>query len=348
MSTSPTEALVTRSLDIEERWGRRQVALIARTVAKGATAEELQMFLRIADRYNLDPLQHEIWCIKTRGRDGSEGRIAIIVGEQGRLKIATRFEDYRGFRSDAVCENDRFVKLAEPKEMSGVPGAWTYVEHSYGKPSERGEVQGAWCEVYREGRPPTFFYAPLAEYMPNPEGMSDKAKKMIPWFSTKSRMIVKCADSTAFRMAFTLAGIYGEEEMEHVQQQGSNGGAPIEEEIEWGETDETAERMKSLFAAANNAEAGAYPPAKIRLLLAGLSDEERAEIAAREIIPFIRAHGGEVPEPGVVVVANDDVEINLSGEDDEPSEEASADEEPPEYDASQEEHDPEADSLPGV
>lgn len=336
VSTSPTEALVTRSVDPEERWGRRQVALIARTVAKGATAEELQMFLRIADRYNLDPLQHEIWCIKTRGRDGEEGRIAIIVGEQGRLKIATRYDDYRGFRSDTVCENDRFMKLADPKELPGVSGAWTYVEHSYGKPSERGEVVGAWCEVYREGRPPTYFYAPLDEYMPS--NASEKAKKFIPWFSTKSRMIVKCADSTAFRMAFTLAGIYGEEEIEHIRQQ--DNGARAEEEIEWGETDETADRMRSLFAAANNAKSGAYPPAKIRLMLAGLSDEERAEIASREIIPFIRANGGEVPEPGVVVVSNDDVEIGGEGEDDEP----------PEYDASQEEAAPQtdADALPGV
>ena len=337
---APSEALVTQ--DFKSQWGSRQIALIARTVAKDASPEELHFFLTVAGRYNLDPFQGEIYCSKMRGKNGGEGRIAIIVGEQGRLKIANRYPDYRGFRSDVVCANDRFLKMGQPVELPGVPGMFTYVEHSYGHPNERGEIVGGWCEVYREGRPPTYFYAPLAEYMPDPENMSDAAKRMIPWFSTESRMIVKCAISTGFRMAFNLAGIYGEEEIEHIRKQESVGQAPnIEDEIEWGEDEQAQDRMKSLFAAANNCSPGAFPPAKIRLMLAGLTDAERGGVAA-EVIKFIRAHGGQVPEPGEIVVDETEVEIQEPGE--EPADEAEG--EPAAEPVTGEP--PEAESIPGV
>jgi phage recombination protein Bet len=329
-----SEALVTD--DHRSAWDSKQIALISRTVAKDANPEELHFFLQVAARYNLDPFQSEIYCAKTRGENGGPGRMMILVGEQGRLKVANRYEDYRGYRSDVVCENDRFMKLSDPKEIPGVPGGYTYVEHSYsmGSPASdatvenggRGKILGGWCEVYREGRAPTFFYAPLSDYMPDPDKVSENAKKFIPWFKTESRMIVKCAISTAFRMAFTLAGIYGEEEIEHLRKQAAEGKGPSEEdEIAYGDTEEVSVRMQSLFAAANNAEAGSYPPAKIRLLMTGLSDDERVALAASEIIPFIHAHGGTVPEAGDLVVDENDMtyeEVDAQGEPPEAAQEA--------------------------
>lgn len=315
----PQEAVVT--LDSRAAYNDKQIALIARTVAKDATPEELHFFLNVSARYNLDPFQGEIYCSKMRGKNGGEGRIAIIVGEQGRLKIANRYPDYKGFNADVVCENDRFVKLAVPVEVPGAPGCWTKIEHSYGMAGSsgdvgRGAIIGGWCEVYREGRPAVFFFAPLSEYAPKAEDVSDAARKFIPWFSTESRMIVKCAISTGFRMAFNLAGIYGEEEIEHIREQAVAGKVNIEDEIEWGEEEETAEWMKSVFAAANNVKDGSYPPAKIRLMLAGLTDDERRALADSEIIPFIVQNEGTVPEPGEHVVADADVEVVQDGEPD--------------------------------
>lgn len=314
----PQEALVTQ--DAGAAWSKRQMALIARTVAKDASAEELHFFLNVASRYNLDPFQGEIYCSKLRGKNGGEGRIAIIVGEQGRLKIANRYPDYLGFNADVVCANDRFIRLPEPKEVPGAPGCWTRVEHSYSmagsSESGRGEILGGYCEVYRDGRPAVFFFAPLAEYAPDPEKVTDRARDFIPWFSTESRMIVKCAISTGFRMAFNLAGIYGEEELAHVREAEVKGEVSIEDEIEWGESDETAEYIRSLFTAANNAKEGSFPPAKIRLLLSGLTDEDRMELAVKTLLPFIEVNGGTVPEPGETVVADADTEIVQDGEHD--------------------------------
>lgn len=313
--------LATREADVTDidaelvHWTPRQVALVARTVAMGASPEELRLFLSQARALNLNPLNGEIWCVKTRGDNGSEGRIAIIVGEQGRLKVANRYEDYRGYRSDVIRQNDRFLKLPEPKPMLGVEGQYTYVEHSYGMPADRGEVAGAWCEVYREGRPPTFFFAPLTDYFPT--DASERAQKFIPWFKTLDRQIVKCAISTAFRMGFPLlAGVYGEEEIHHIQTGAVEGESDLAEGIEWGESNEVAERMQSLFAAANNAAPGTYPEAKIKLMMGGITDDERMRIAAEEIIPFITKAGGRVPEPGEQVV--DDAEVQIVEPDEQP------------------------------
>lgn len=320
MATKST-ALAAREADVTniegalEKWTATEMALIARTVAHGASGEELRLFLAQAAHLNLNPLNGEIWCVKTRGEDGGEGRIAIIVGEQGRLKVANRSEDYRGYRSDVVRKEDRFLKLSDPKELPGVKGQFTYVEHSYGHPDQRGEVVGAWCEVYREGRPSTFFYAPLEDYMP--KNASDKAKKFIPWFKTLDRQIVKCAISTAFRMGFPLlAGVYGEEEINHLEGSGV-AQEPMSESIAWGNTEEVAERMRSLFNAANNTVPGSFSDAKILLLLDGLTDEERYSLAADLVIPFIEEHGGSVPEPGEIVTLDSDVEV-IEPEDGEP------------------------------
>lgn len=312
------EADVTNIDAAMEQWTSKEQALISRTVAKGASGEDLRLFLAQAAALNLSPLNGEIWCVKTRGEDGEEGRIAIIVGEQGRLKVANRYPDYRGYRSDVVRENDRFVKLADPKELSGVKGQFTYVEHGYGKPEERGEVVGAWCEVYRHEKPAVFFYAPLDDYMP--KNATDKAKKFIPWFKTLDRQIVKCSISTAFRMAFPmLAGVYGEEEVAHIAQTEK---PTVAEGIEYGDDHETAEWVESLFNAANNAVPGTYSEAKMRLMLAGLSDAERLELMSMEIIPFIVEHKGVVPEKGESVVADADVEIDGEPVMPEPADEA--------------------------
>ena len=38
-----------------------QIELMKRTVAKGATDDELRMFLHLAHKYDLDPFAKEIW-----------------------------------------------------------------------------------------------------------------------------------------------------------------------------------------------------------------------------------------------------------------------------------------------
>jgi phage recombination protein Bet len=258
-----------------------QVNLIRATVAKDATTAELGMFLELCARYELDPFAGQIYCSKMKGKNGAPGRIAIIVGRDGMLTIANRSPDFKGFDSDVVRKGDKF-------EVTRTPDGKRAVFHQYAPVEERGDIVGAWAEVYREGRPARFFYAPIEDYLP--ANLNDFS----PWKKQRSVMIQKCAESTALRLAFEITGLMGEEEGAH---QLTSADVPIPpDEIEWGDDEALADRLAQLFTTANFVRQDSYLPAKIKMMLAGKTQGERQDIAA-ELEHFIEEHGGTVPDP---------------------------------------------------
>jgi phage recombination protein Bet len=88
---------------------RETVDLIKRTCAVNATDTELALFLHTANKYNLDPLLREIWCIKYADK------VNIFTSRDGYLKIAHMsgqldgissytIDDEQGNPVKAVCE----------------------------------------------------------------------------------------------------------------------------------------------------------------------------------------------------------------------------------------------------
>lgn len=146
-----------------------QVEAIRQTVAKDCNDAELVVFLEVCARYQLDPFAKQAYAAKMGG-----GGVSIIVSRDGLLAHAHRQQDFVRMDGDVVCKGDTFnVRFADGERA---------VEHSYGNPSERGEVVGAWASVERRGHGSTFFYAPMAEY-----------RKGSPiWKSNPSSMILKC------------------------------------------------------------------------------------------------------------------------------------------------------------
>jgi hypothetical protein len=272
-----------------------QIELIKDTVApRDASPAEFAMFLEISARYELDPFAKEIFLAKMKGKDGQQGRCAIIVSRDGFLQIANRTNEFEGIEGDVVRENDEFTKTAGeavpkhivkghvlPPIVSEDGQTTTWPEGS------RGKIVGAWATVYRKGRKPTYFYAPWSEYVPNAD-----RKKATPWGKQESAMILKCAETAALRKSFSITGVVGEEEMAH---------ALITQESEVGMTDYgddpvMADWLPRLFAKANEMEADKYRPAKVRMMLQGADHEQRCAVAD-EVWHFIRSRGGEVPEP---------------------------------------------------
>lgn len=297
-------AALSKALEIDTI-NRQRLALIKKTVAEGATDAEVGMFLELAAKYDLDPFAHEVWCVKGKGRDGSDGRLLIMVGRDGLRKIAARSSIH--IDGDVVHENDEFT-------ITRTPTGNRTVAHSYGKPQDRGELIGAWAECRAGGplgRPLGFFYAPLEEYMPTNEAKL----KYSPWGSQRSVMILAAAERQALRQATPLSGLLVEGEADRNLELEA-GGIPTPAELQATINRvipaEHCSRAEELIHDMNALAPGTWTPGKAEMVFAGktayaitaeFSAMERAidELRARGVQPAVAEEpDGEPAEAEVV------------------------------------------------
>lgn len=169
-----------------------KIDTIRNTVAKGATNNELEMFLHLCSTYQLDPFRKEIWFIKYNGQQGEP---TIMTSRDGYLKIAQSQPDYQGIMSAEVRENDYF-------EMD--PGTGTVI-HKFAQPiTRRGTIVGAWATVKRKGFDPVSVFVNYEEYKGNSK----------IWRQYPSAMIIKVAESFALKRQFGITGLVTREEMD--------------------------------------------------------------------------------------------------------------------------------------
>lgn len=181
-------------------WSSQQVEAIKRTVAAGATDEELIMFLYLSEKTGLDPFASEIWLVQVNGKN------KILTGRDGYLKIANNNPHFRGMTSDAIYSNDAFKRVSE--------SGFDDVLHSYENLKDRGTLLGAYARVWRDDRQvPTFFLAPISDYYKS----SSSAWKQYP-----HAMIIKVAEAMALKRAFAISGLCTREEILPESQQPSN------------------------------------------------------------------------------------------------------------------------------
>lgn len=90
---------MTKAIASKSPWTEQQVALITNTVAKGATPDELKLFLYTASRTGLDPLTRQIHFVK-RG-----GQMTVQTGIDGYRAIAERSGTLAGI-DDAVFDSE--------------------------------------------------------------------------------------------------------------------------------------------------------------------------------------------------------------------------------------------------
>lgn len=203
-------------------YNQEQVNLIKNTVAKGATNDELQMFMYLANQYSLDPFKREIWFMKYNNQTN------IMTSRDGYLKYAQLNEDFEGLMSFVVKEGDVFeIDASEYK-----------VTHKFG--AKRGHILGAWARCDRKGKKPFIAYVEFSEY--------NKGTSI--WKSYPSAMIQKVAEVFVLKRAFGINGLVTKEEIDAEDVQVSD--VTVEETPKVDTRTISVPQQKRMFAIAKN------------------------------------------------------------------------------------------------
>lgn len=174
------------------QWSDKDIETLKNTICKGATNEELDLFIKVCKRTSLDPFARQIYAVQRWDNNLRRNVFSYQTSVDGFRLVAQRSKDYQGQIGPLWCGKD---------------GKWTDVWLDDKNPPYAAKV-GVWRAGFKE---PLYALAIFNEYVQKKRDGSTTSM----WVKMPALMVAKCAESLALRKAFPqeLSGLYTSEEM---------------------------------------------------------------------------------------------------------------------------------------
>jgi phage recombination protein Bet len=281
-----------------QKFDEGKMELLKRTIARGTTDDEFDLFMAVCRRTGLDPFARQIYPVPRWDSKAGRNVMAIQISIDGFRLIAERTSKYAGQLGPQWC---------------GPDGQWSDVWLDT-KPPAAARV-GVIRSDFKEPLWAVATWKSYAQTYRDKQSGEDRPSPM--WAKMADLMLGKCAESLALRRAFPneLSGLYTADEM--AQAEKVDEPKPVRVEVLPPATEDDVHPLVEKIVEAFDA-AGFPRPVADDLLAKALRGKKLAEPTAEFAEKMCKAisdgkYGKYNPKPEPVAIDTADIDAALGG-----------------------------------